>query len=240
MSTVVLVHGALQTSATWDLVVPGLRRAGHSVYTPELSGMGPRGGPMTAGIDLDTHIADIVRFLETHDLRQVVLAGHSYAGMVITGVAARVPSRLAHLVYVDAFAPEKGRAAIDFMPQPIRDLFQSLVAPDGFRIVPHERLLDVWHLEGAARDFVRDRMWDFSMRCFAQPLRDDPRGIRVARTFLACTGGGNGARAVFAPFAERAKREGWEYRELPTGHDCQVDMPEAVAAIIEEACHTAS
>lgn len=236
MSTIILVHGALQTSGTWDLVAPLLRRAGHHVYTPELSGMGPRGGPMTAGISLDTHIADIVRFLELHDMRHVVLAGHSYAGMVITGVAARLRSRLDHLVYIDAFAPEKGQAAIDFMPPGVREVFRARTAPDGYRIVPDERLLDLWHLEGAARDFVRERWWDFSMHCFAQPLHDDTRKIGASRTFIACVGEGNGARPVFAPFAARAQREGWNYHELPTGHDCHVEMPEAVAEVIAEVC----
>jgi pimeloyl-ACP methyl ester carboxylesterase len=236
MSTIVLVHGALQTAATWDLVTPALRRAGHAVFTPELSGMGPRGGPMTAGITLATHIDDIVRFLELHELKKVVLAGHSYAGMVITGVAARVSSRLDHLVYVDAFVPERGQAAIDFMPEPIRHLFRTLVADDGFRIVPNDHLLDVWHLEGEARNFVRDRMWDFSMRCFTQPLADDPSDTNITRTFIACVGADNGARPVFAPFAERARREHWGYHELPTGHDCHVEMPDAVATILAKAC----
>jgi pimeloyl-ACP methyl ester carboxylesterase len=236
MSTIVLVHGALQTAGTWDLVTPFLRRAGHRVHTPALSGIGPDGGPLTAEITLDTHIDDIVRFLQANDLRHVILAGHSYAGMVITGAAVRIPSRLDHLVYVDAFAPEQGQRAIDFMSEPLRATFRANML-DGFRIVAREHWLDLWRLEpGPARDFVRERLWEFSMRCFEQPLREDARRITHERTYVACVGEGNAARAVFAPFAERAKREGWRYRELPTGHDCQAEMPDAVSAILDEAC----
>ncbi|PTY00137.1 alpha/beta hydrolase [Opitutus sp. ER46] len=235
MSTIVLVHGALQTSATWDLVAPRLRRLGHEVFTPELSGMGPRGGPMTAGISLDTHIANLVGFIKRHDLQCVVLVGHSYAGMVTTGVATHCASRLDHLVYVDAFVPEQGQSAFDFMPPHIRDGFVARVAADGFSIVPDEALLDLWHLEGEARTFVRERWWNFSLRCFEQPLREDCRALTVRRTYIACVGPQNGARPVFESFAARAQREHWGYFELPTGHDCHVDAAEAVSAIIHTA-----
>jgi pimeloyl-ACP methyl ester carboxylesterase len=240
MSTIVLIHGAMQTSDTWDRVVPFLQRAGLVVFTPELSGMGPRGGPMTAGVTLDTHIDDVVRFLQLHDLRHVVLVGHSYSGMVITGVAARVPERIGALVYLDAFVPEQGQAAFGFMPKPIQDLFQSLVAADGFRIVASERLLEIWHVQESAREFVADRLWDFSMRCFTQPLREDPSQVDVPRTFVACIAEGYRARPIFAPFAERAKREGWDYHELPAGHDPQVDLPDAVSDVIAQAARAAS
>src|SRR5690242_2869175 len=105
MATYVLVPGAWLGGWCWQRVTPLLRAAGHEVYTPTLTGLGERvhlGSPET---DLDTHIQDIVNVLVYEDLRDVVLLGHSYSGMVVTGVADRVPDRLSQLVYLDAIVP---------------------------------------------------------------------------------------------------------------------------------------
>src|SRR5437763_6310667 len=103
MATYVLVHGAWHGGWCWQRVTPLLRAAGHEVYTPTLTGLGERAHLGTPDVGLATHVEDIVTMLEYEDLTDVVLVGHSYAGMVITGVAHAVPSRLTHLVYLDAF-----------------------------------------------------------------------------------------------------------------------------------------
>lgn len=164
------------------------------------------------------------------------LKRRGYSGMVITGVAARVPSRIDRLVYLDAFVPEQGQAAIDFFPESVCRLFQDRVASDGFRIVADNGVLDMWHLDTSEATFALERLWDFSMNCFTQPLREDPRSIQIERAYLACVGPKNSAQPVFATFADRAKRERWRYQELSTGHECQISMPEATATFIANAC----
>src|SRR3989442_14761608 len=112
MTTFVLVHGASTGGWYWAPVRQLLRAAGHEVYTPTLTGLGERSHLLSRGIGLDTHVQDVVNVLAYEDLRNVVLAGHSYSGMVITGVADRAPDRIAHLVYVDAVVPHHGESPL--------------------------------------------------------------------------------------------------------------------------------
>ena len=239
MATIVLVHGAWQTRATWDLVVPRLREAGHEVHAAALTGLEGATGALTGDVTLDTHVGDVLGLIETHGLRGVLLVGHSYAGMVITGVAERIPARISGLFYADAFVPEDGQCALQFLPEALQAAFRAQAAaePDGFRLRAGERQLDLWGLRpGAARAFVRARLGDFSIRCFEQPLRA-PAGnaARLPRAYLACVADGYPARAAFARFARRAQADGWPYFELPTGHDCHVELPEEFCRCLGEA-----
>jgi hypothetical protein len=121
------------------------------------------------------------------------------------------------------------------MPTPTRDTFQKLAEQGGgWRMRPTNRLVDLWGLEhGPAREFVEARLCDFTIRCFDQPVdaRTDAAGT-LPRTYIASVKDDYPARVVFAPFAARAKREGWGYHELPTGHDCQAEMPDALSELL--------
>ena len=108
MATFVLVQGSLHGGWCWKRVVPRLRSAGHDVFTPTLSGLGERVHLAHPGIDLDTHIQDVLGVLEYENLHDVVLVGHSYGTMVITGAADRLPGRIAHLVYLDGVMARDG------------------------------------------------------------------------------------------------------------------------------------
>ena len=167
----------------------------------------------------------------------MILVGHSYAGMIITGVAESVKERLARLVYVDAFIPGDGQSALQLMPGTISDRIprQARTDGDGWRLLGSEKRLDLWGLkEGPARDFVRSKLCDFSINCFEQPLKlPTNAAAALDRTYIACVGEGYPARPSFARFAERAKAEGWGYYELPTGHDCHVEMPEAFCELLQ-------
>ena len=116
MATFVIVHGAWSGGHAWRWVRPLLRSAGHEVFTPALTGLGERSHLASAQIDLETHVRDVIAVLEYEDLREVVLVGHSYGGMVISGVADRVPERLALLVYLDAEVPMDGQSELDLLP----------------------------------------------------------------------------------------------------------------------------
>jgi pimeloyl-ACP methyl ester carboxylesterase len=114
--TIVLVHGSWLGGWCWRRVAPLLRSAGHDVFAPTLTGLGDRshlGGP---NVDLSLHVQDIRSVLEIEELQDVILVGHSYAGMVITAVADQVPDRIAQLVYLDAIVPEHGLAIFDLIP----------------------------------------------------------------------------------------------------------------------------
>lgn len=234
----VLVHGAWQSAATWDLVNPRLRKGGRRVFNALLTGLEADAQALTEAVTLDTHTRDVVALLEHEDLQDVVLVGHSYAGMIITGVAEHVRQRIAHLVYIDAFVPDHGQSALQLIPESIGDAFWKQAEADGgWRLRSSDRQLDLWGLEdGSARDFVRARLSDFTIRCFEQPI-DSPThaAATLPRTYIACVREGYPAKVVFEPFAKRAQREGWSYHELPTGHDCHAEMPDDVTELLLKA-----
>ncbi|HLZ99458.1 MAG TPA: alpha/beta fold hydrolase, partial [Steroidobacteraceae bacterium] len=111
--TIVLVHGAWHGGWCYRRVADLLRRSGHRVYTPTLTGLGERSHLLTRSINLSTHITDITNMMRWEDLRQVILVGHSYGGMVVTGVADAVTDRVSALVYLDAFLPTTGKSFHD-------------------------------------------------------------------------------------------------------------------------------
>jgi pimeloyl-ACP methyl ester carboxylesterase len=116
MATFVLVHGAWSGGLIWRNVARTLRKADHDVYTPTLTGLGERRHLLNREIDLDTHVQDILGVIDYEDLSGFVLVGHSYGGMVVTGVADAVPDRVGSLVYLDAFVPENGQSLVSIVP----------------------------------------------------------------------------------------------------------------------------
>jgi pimeloyl-ACP methyl ester carboxylesterase len=233
-SPIVLIHGAFQTARTWDLVAPRLRAAGKRVIVAALTGV-ENSDDLTDSVTLDTHIRDIVDLLERDDLSGVTLVGHSYAGIIVTGVAEHARDRIAHLVYVDALVPEHGQSGLDLLPEPTRNTFRRLAEEGGgWRMRPTAQLLDLWGLEeGSARAFVQDRLVDFTIRCFEQPLQAPTHAAhRLHRSYIASVKPGYPAKPVFEPFAARARRESWVYHELATGHDAQAEMPEPLSELL--------
>ena len=138
------------------------------------------------------------------------------------------------LVYVDAFIPSDGQSALDLLPEKITQIFRKQAdgAGEGWRLRAGEGQLDLWGLKpGANRDFVRSRLSDFSLRCFEEKVRLPANAAaKLPRTFIACVAETYPARPIFQQFGDRAKREGWKYQELFTGHDCHVEMPDAFAS----------
>lgn len=227
MATYVLVHGAWQGASTWAFVEEGLRANGHKVHTPTMSGAGIRRYELNPGITLETHVKDVLGALEFEDLRNVILVGHSYGGMIITSVAEHAAERLATLVYVDAFVPTDGQSAFEFFPSWLADALvqQASELGDEWRLPGFEGRLDLWALkEGPHRDFVRSKLTDFAISCFKSPARLPTRAAtRLKRAYIACKAEGYRLGEVFEPFAARARLEGWPYLALPTGHDCHVE-----------------
>jgi hypothetical protein len=202
-----------------------------------LTGLEADGPPLTEAVTLDTHTRDVEALIEREDLDDVVLVGHSYAGMIITGVAERVRPRIARLVYIDAFVPDHGQSALQLLPESIRAAFRKQAEADGgWRLRSSDRQLDLWGLEdGPARDFVRARLSHFTIRCFEQPLAAPTHAATtLSRVYIACVREGYPARAAFDQSAKRAQREAWEYHELPTGHDCHVEMPDVVSELLRK------
>jgi pimeloyl-ACP methyl ester carboxylesterase len=235
MSTFVLVHGAWQSAGTWDLLAPLLEEQGHQVVTPSLSGLGANQSHLTSGITLLQHVEDVSQVLSKLS-NKVILVGHSYAGMIISGVVEAIPAKVQRLVYIDAFIPEDGQSVLDLLPTETGAYFRSVAKEhgDGWRLPGGEGQLDLWGLKpGEARDFVRARLCDFSLRCFEQPLPlPANRKAGIPSTFISAVAEGYPAKPFFQPFASKARASGWQVAELDTGHDCHVERPGEVANIL--------
>lgn len=236
MATYVLVHGAWQGASTWAFVEKGLRALGHEVHTPTMSGAGIRRYELRPDITLQMHVQDVLGVLEFENLRDVILVGHSYGGMIITNVAEHAADRLATLVYVDAFVPVDGQSAFDCFPPWLADPLerQAKELGDGWRLPGLEARLDLWALKpGPHRDFVRSKLTDFAIGCFKSPARLPSRAAtRIRRAFIACNAEGYRLGEVFEPFAAQARREEWPYIALPTGHDCHVEAADECVSFL--------
>ena len=167
MATFVLAHGAWSAAWAWKKVRPLLRARGHELHTPTLTGLGDRGHHASPAVDLETHVSDVVAMLDYEDLRDVVLIGHSYGGMVATGVADRVPERLRQVIYLDAFVPAEGRCLLDYMPEGVRKHMVENAA-DGWR-VPANPIPPDTAPEDVA--WIEPRRMTQPLRTFQQPLR---------------------------------------------------------------------
>jgi pimeloyl-ACP methyl ester carboxylesterase len=235
MATYVLVHGGWHGGWCWKKVVPILRGAGHEVFTPTLTGLGERVHLARPDVGLATHVEDVVGLIEYEDLTGVVLVGHSYSGMVITGVADRAPERVAQLVYLDAFVPEDGQSLLDLLLPERRDMFleQARTSGDG-RSVPAPAP-EIWGVtDDADLAWIRPRLVPQPLATFTEPLQLRHAGASRPRTYIACTA--SPTAASFRPFVERARTDpAWRYREIPTGHDAMVTMPDELVGLLLDA-----
>jgi pimeloyl-ACP methyl ester carboxylesterase len=168
MSDIVLIHGAFHGGWCWRDVAARLRGAGHAVFTPTLTGLGERSHLAGPGVDLDTHIADVVNAIEWEELDGVVLVGHSYGGMPVTGAADRLSGRLAALVYLDAMIPEDGQSALaarsadpGYVPLPEPD--------DGGTVPPYDAAF--FGLDGDLARWVDRRLTPHPLATMTQPIR---------------------------------------------------------------------
>jgi pimeloyl-ACP methyl ester carboxylesterase len=237
-----LVHGAWQSAGTWDRLVPLLEKHGHKVVTPMLSGLGEDQKRLSPDITLRQHVEDICSELAKAADDKVILVGHSYAGMIVSGAVETNPARVRRLVFLDAFIPEDRQSVLDLLPPETGSYFRDIARQhgEGWRLPGGEGQLDLWGLKaGEARDFVRARLCDFSLRCFDEPLSlPHNRKASMPATFVTCVAEEYPARPFFAPFAAKARASGWDVKELNTGHDCHVERPSEVANILLSAAES--
>jgi pimeloyl-ACP methyl ester carboxylesterase len=232
MATFLIAHGAWSAAWAWKKMRPLLAARGHDLHIPTYTGLGERAHLASREIGLETHIADVLGTLEYEDLHDVVLVGHSYGGMVATGVADRARPRVRRLVYLDAFVPRDGQSLLDLLPRDVAERMREAAKTtgDGWRVPPNPVPPDTSEEDLA---WLMPRRVMHPLRAFEEPLRFiGPEG-GVPRTYIYCTRIAPGD--VFGPFAARARREaGWEYLELEASHSPNVTAPEALAALLEK------
>ena len=208
MANFVLVHGSWAGGWQWRDIREKLENEGHRVLTPSLTGMSDRHHLINENVGLHTHIEDIARLIEWEDLNDVVLVGHSYGGMVITGAAARIKNRLSHLVYVDAFLPRAGECAWDLLPwQP--EIFETLRLKDKpWQVEPVDKMTYFPELA----DYDMDRSTPMTIRTHSDKLPEAT--TEVAGTYIECTQ----EPSFFGEVAKRAIEDGMQHISIEAGH----------------------
>jgi pimeloyl-ACP methyl ester carboxylesterase len=240
MANFVLVHGAWHGGWCWRYVVGALAAAGHRAHAVTLTGVGERAHLMSPAITLETHIADVASVIEAEELQDVVLAVHSYAGMIGTAIADRMPARLQHLVYVDAVVPRPGESWSSTHASAVREarLAAAAASPD-FSFPPPDPAI-----YGLAPDddaWVRRRLTPHPGHTYEAVLQFDPHRVaRVARTFVSCIRPQLGTVDAIRPRVVDTRFWGGAWHggagmkvvELATGHDPMVSAPDELTRIL--------
>jgi pimeloyl-ACP methyl ester carboxylesterase len=232
----VLVHGAWHGAWCWSRVLPRLRAAGHDAHAVTLTGLGDRSHLMSAGIRLRTHVRDVLSLIAWEELDDVVLVGHSYAGMVITGVADALLGEgsklLRHLVYVDAVVPHSGESwSTTHSAEVVAGRLRAAQDSGGVGIPPPDAA--AFGLTGADREWVGRRMTPQPLGLYQDPLAFDAANVAsLPRTFIDCVAP---AHPTIAPMRKRVRSEpGWRVVELAAGHDAMVSAPGELARALLE------
>jgi pimeloyl-ACP methyl ester carboxylesterase len=232
MATYVLVHGGGHGGWCYQPVARVLRSKGHEVYTPTLTGLGERRHLLSSKVDLDLHITDVVNVLQFEDLRNVILAGHSYGGMVITGVADRSADRIGHLMFLDAAAPANGQSLVDYFKGAVLALRQQSRIIDGVELVlfPGEGPLATHGVEKPDQiAWMKGKTTPHPWKCFEQKLllTNEAALREIPRTHIVCKSSW--------PAHDRTYLEelsGGRVWEIDTGHDLMISEPEATAEML--------
>jgi len=240
MAHFVLVHGAWHGGWCWRRVVQALTSQGHRAHAVTLTGLGDRAHLMSSAITLETHISDVVNAIVAEEMEDVILAVHSYAGMLGTAVADRHPQRLKHLVYVDAVVPRPGESWSSSQASATREarLAAAASSPDYSFPAPDPA---VFGLTGEDLEWVKRRQTPHPGHTYQAPLDFDPaRVASVPRTFVNCTQPALGTiDAIRQRLADRNLWGGaWQggagarMVELKTGHDPMISAPEDLTRVL--------
>ena len=233
MATYVLVHGGGHGGWCYQRVARLLRAAGHEVYTPTLTGLGERSHLLGPDVDLDMHITDIASVLHYEDLRGVILVGHSYGGMVVTGVADRASDRVGRLVYLDAANPVNGQSLKDVAGPVIEAARPAGAVIDGMELVllpaPEAGLFyGVTDPDDVA--WMADRLTGHPWKSFEQPLdlTNEDALWAIPRYHIVCTS----TLATRDPVLMETARSQGRLWDIDTGHDLMITEPDAVASAL--------
>jgi len=227
--TFVLVAGAFSGGWIWARVAQKLRAGGHVVYSPSNTGLAERAHLLAPNISLDTFVKDIAAVIEVEELSDVVLVGHSFGGIPVSGAAESVASRIKHLIFLDALVVQPGRSAFDGLPSDVvaarRKAAQESSGGLSLPVPPPEAFADLGIGDATDVAWLKRRFTPHPIGAYETPLVvKNTIGDGIARTYVECTG------KVFGPTipskAWVKQQTGWNWIELPTGHLPMVTAPE--------------
>ncbi len=230
--TYVLVHGLFHGGWCWKRVADRLRAAGHDVYTPTQTGLGERSHLLSADIGISLFIEDLVNVIEFEELSDIILVGHSFGGMAITGVADAMPERIRHIVYLDAIVPQDGQSVFSQLPEHVvNERMKAAYDHDGGKSFPpfHPEAFAVTDPEDV--EWLKRRLTPHPVKTYVEPISlKNPPAHKLNRTYIRCT---NPLYPPMKATAEWIKRQtGWDYIELAEGHSAAITAPARLAEIL--------
>ncbi len=236
MTTFLFVHGAWHGGWCWAETEKHLRTQGHETHAPTLTGLGERSHLVHAEIDPDLHVQDIVNVIRWRELTDVVLVGHSYGGMVISGVAGQIPDKLAGLVYLDAFVPSTSGVSIFSNANPERMAkFIAQLADGGFTVMPD--VFDTWTDDPEKLAWLKRQCTPHPIECFRRGVTLTGRETSIAKKmFILATR--NKPSAFWAEHDRVKGQPGWITQEISTKHDAMVEQPERLATMLHHFAET--
>ena len=229
-ATFLVCHGAWSAGWAWKKMHPLMAASGHRLVTPTYTGLGERAHLADPSIDLETHIEDILNVIQYEGLRDIVLIGHSYGGMVATGVADRAQDRIAQLIYIDAFVPRDGQSLLD-LNIPARQRMRAMATSgDGWRVPPNPTPPDT---APADLQWLTERRVDMPIKCFEMKLRLQGGALTLPRSYVYATR--IAPADTFGRFARMAKADpAWRYHEIDASHSPHVTAPEVLMALLQK------
>ena len=230
MVTFVVAHGAWSAGWAWTKMRPLLGAAGHALVTPTYTGLGERAHLAGPAVDLETHIEDVLGVLEFDDLRDVVLIGHSYGGVVATGVADRARARIAQLIYLDAMVPQDGQSSFDLIPDAAcTDMRERARAEGQDWLVPANPLPP--DTSDADVAWITPRRLPQPIKTFESPLRLIHGALSLPRSYVYCKRYADGD--IFRKFADQARDQpGWRSFEIDASHSPHITAPQALCDLL--------
>ncbi len=230
--TFVLVHGAWHGGWCWSRVADRLRGAGHRVFTPTQTGLGERKHLLSKDITLDTFTRDIVNVIEAEELNNIVLVGHSFGGLAISGVADAMPERIRHLVYLDSLMVEGGKSPFDSLPADVVAARRKAAEEtSGGLSLPNPPPSAFGVSDAKDTEWVKRRLTPHPLGTYTSPQNiKGPVGNNLPRTYIHCT---NPSYAALQHSRDWVKaQQGWRWAEIATGHDAMVMAPEELTRML--------
>ena len=230
MAKFVLIHGGFFGGWCWKKVKAILENKQHTVYTPTLTGLGERAHLNNPEINVDTHSADIQNFFFFEDLNDVILVGHSYAGLILSALAAQMPNKIRHVIYLDALIPNTNESLLNLVDEATAVFFtnQAIQHGNGWLIPPIQIVEPAFSESDLA--WCQARVTGQTLASFSQKVVfDENASNRITKTFIHCS---KNPHPTLLAMKERAQKKGWNSYEIISGHFPMIEQPEQLSDLL--------
>lgn len=233
MAIFLFIHGAFYGGWCWKKVKTILENKGHRVYTPTLSGLGERSHLNHSLITVDTHIQDIKNVILFEDLKDIIIIGHSYGGLIITGIASVMPERIKQLIYLDALVPNDGDSLLSLVDDETAQFFVSQAREKGFGwLVPSLVITKDYFSDPGDVKWCSSRVMPQTLLSFSQEVTFSEKVVyNLSSLFIFCS---QNPHPTLIKMKERANQRGWKYFEIESNHFPMIEHPEKLSNLLIE------